>query len=98
MTVFGSILLLLGIRFLDVAPEAGLDFRHHSGSPEKKYILETIGGGVAWIDYDRDGWPDLYLVNGASGTSCWPAGGAFPTPSIATTATAPSPASPPDPA
>ena len=64
MTVFGSILLLLGIRFLDVAPEAGLDFRHHSGSPEKKYILETIGGGVAWIDYDRDGWPDLYLVNG----------------------------------
>ena len=58
------ILLLLGIRFLDVAPEAGLDFRHHSGSPEKKYILETIGGGVAWIDYDRDGWPDLYLVNG----------------------------------
>ena len=32
--------------------------------PRKKYILETIGGGVAWIDYDRDGWPDLYLVNG----------------------------------
>ena len=41
------ILLLLGIRFLDIAPEAGLDFQHRSGSPKKKYILETIGGGVA---------------------------------------------------
>ena len=50
--------------FEDVATEAGLDFQHFSGSPEKQYILESMSGGVAWIDFDRDGWMDLYLVNG----------------------------------
>lgn len=50
--------------FEDVAAEAGLDFQHYSGSPEKQYILESMSGGVAWIDFDRDGWMDLYLVNG----------------------------------
>jgi enediyne biosynthesis protein E4 len=52
------------IQFLDIAEKAGLDFRHVSGSPEKKYLPETFSGGVAWIDYNRDGWPDLYFVNG----------------------------------
>ena len=50
--------------FQDVAAEAGLDFQHFSGSSEKRYILESMSGGVAWIDFDRDGWMDLYLVNG----------------------------------
>ncbi|MXZ35458.1 MAG: CRTAC1 family protein [Acidobacteria bacterium] len=50
--------------FEDVAAEAGLDFQHYSGSPEKRYILESMSGGVAWIDFDRDGWMDLFLVNG----------------------------------
>ena len=50
--------------FEDVAADAGLDFQHFSGSPEKQYILESMSGGVAWIDFDRDGWMDLYLVNG----------------------------------
>ena len=50
------------IRLVDVAAEAGLKFQHMSGSAEKQYILESMSGGVAWIDYDRDGWPDLYLV------------------------------------
>ena len=53
-----------GIQFRDVAPEAGIEFHHVSGKPEKEYILETMSGGVAWIDYDLDGWLDLYLVNG----------------------------------
>lgn len=52
------------LTFEDVAAEAGLDFQHFSGSPEKQYILESMSGGVAWIDFDRDGWMDLYLVNG----------------------------------
>ncbi|MDA2926483.1 CRTAC1 family protein, partial [Acidobacteria bacterium AH-259-G07] len=56
----------LTLYFVDIAERAGLDFQHVSGSPEKKYILETISGGVAWIDYNRDHWPDLYLVNGGS--------------------------------
>ena len=36
------------------------------GTPEKQYILETIGSGVALLDYDNDGWLDIYLVNGST--------------------------------
>jgi hypothetical protein len=36
------------------------------GTPEKKYILETIGSGVALLDYDNDGWLDIYMVNGST--------------------------------
>jgi hypothetical protein len=53
------------VQFVDIAEQAGLDFRHVSGGPDKKYLLEVMSGGVAWIDYNQDGWPDLYLVNGA---------------------------------
>ena len=59
-------ILLLGVHFVDVAEQSGLSFQHISGSAEKNHILETIGSGVAWIDYDRDGWPDLFAVNGGS--------------------------------
>ncbi len=53
--------------FQDVAEESGLmSWRHHMGSPEKKFILETVGSGVALLDYDNDGWLDIYLVNGSS--------------------------------
>ncbi len=51
------------LRFVDVAQSAGIAFRHVSGRPEKKTLLESVSGGVAWIDYNVDGWPDLYLVN-----------------------------------
>src|SRR5687768_5173362 len=54
-----------GIRFSDIAVQAKFDFKHLSGSLEKKNLPETFGGGVAWIDYNQDGWPDLYLVNGS---------------------------------
>lgn len=54
----------MGMKFIDVAQKSGLNFQHFSGSSEKTYILEGMSGGVAWIDYDRDGWLDLYLVNG----------------------------------
>ena len=53
------------IVFQDVAEKAGLTkWRHVMGTPEKKYIIETVGSGVGLIDYDRDGWLDIYLVNG----------------------------------
>jgi enediyne biosynthesis protein E4 len=55
------------IIFLDVTHAAGLDkFHHRSGSPEKNYILETPGSGVALLDYDNDGWLDIYLLNGST--------------------------------
>ena len=53
--------------FLDVTHQAGLDkFRHRSGSPEKSIIIEAPGSGVALLDYDNDGWPDIYLLNGST--------------------------------
>jgi len=36
------------------------------GTDETRFILETVGSGVAIIDYDNDGWPDIYLVNGST--------------------------------
>ena len=55
------------IVFQDVTKAAGLSkWKHVMGTPEKKYILETDGSGVGLIDYDRDGWLDIYLVNGST--------------------------------
>ena len=57
----------LGYTIRDVAREAGLDFDEVcGGDTSKKYILETTSAGVAFIDYDNDGWPDIFLVNGSS--------------------------------
>jgi enediyne biosynthesis protein E4 len=50
-------------RFTDVTKTAGIDFRHNSGRAGKKYLPETMGSGVAFIDVDGDGWPDILLVN-----------------------------------
>src|SRR5256884_7912004 len=53
--------------FRDITKQAGLDkFLHRSGSPDKKTILETMGSGVALLDYDNDGWLDIYLLNGST--------------------------------
>jgi hypothetical protein len=54
-----------GASFVDVAQQAHLNFNNvFGGVKSKRYLLETTGSGVAWIDYDRDGYPDLFLVNG----------------------------------
>ena len=57
------------IQFVDVTAKAGIDFVHKSGASPEKRMVETFGSGVAWIDYDDDGFQDLFLVNGAPGSS-----------------------------
>ncbi|MGB6688592.1 MAG: CRTAC1 family protein [Terracidiphilus sp.] len=53
--------------FEDATKAAGLSkWQHVMGTKEKKYILETDGSGVGLIDYDNDGWLDIYLVNGST--------------------------------
>jgi len=53
--------------FIDATHASGLDkFHHKMGTLEKNVILETPGSGVALLDYDNDGWLDIYLVNGAT--------------------------------
>ncbi len=53
--------------FVNVAPQAGLTMRNVNGdSATKKYIIETTGSGVAILDYDRDGWPDIFVLNGTT--------------------------------
>ncbi len=55
------------IIFKDITKQAGLSgWTHKMGVPEKKFIVEANGSGVGLIDYDNDGWLDIYLVNGAT--------------------------------
>jgi hypothetical protein len=55
------------ILFQDIARQAGLTaWKHVMGTPEKHFILETNGSGVGLLDYDNDGWLDIYLVNGST--------------------------------
>ena len=51
-------------QFLDVHESAGIHFQYEAGSLGKKWLLETLGGGVAVLDYDGDEWPDLYFSQG----------------------------------
>ncbi len=73
MKIFCSIVLFAAAlqaqsqgEFRDVAAQAGLTVKLTSGSPDKPYILESMGGGVGLFDYDNDGWLDIYLVNGST--------------------------------
>ena len=56
------------LRFANVAAEAGIDFVHHNGAYGERLLPETMGGGLAFFDYDNDGDADLLLVN----SSYWP--------------------------
>jgi len=65
--------LPLNVAFVNVAREAGLRHKTIFGQERKnKYLLETTGCGVAFIDYDNDGWLDLFFVNGTRFESDWP--------------------------
>src|ERR1043166_2452968 len=52
----------IDVHFTDVTDQAGIKFKHIS-TPEKKYIVESMSGGVALFDYDNDGYLDIYLIN-----------------------------------
>jgi enediyne biosynthesis protein E4 len=56
------------VTFRDITHQSGIRFVHNNAAFGKKYLPETMGPGVAFIDYDNDGWPDIFLVNGTS----WP--------------------------
>ena len=53
-------------KFRDVASRAGITFRHRNGATQERYLPETMGSGVAVIDYDGDGLQDLYFVDSGS--------------------------------
>src|SRR6185295_11196094 len=56
-----------GVAFSDVSRTAGLAaFREVSGGAAKDYILEVTGSGVAFVDYDNDGWLDAFLLTGST--------------------------------
>jgi len=57
-----------GFRLVDVTAQSGMRFRHNSGGYGGKLLPETLGAGCAFLDYDRDGWQDILLVNGLD----WP--------------------------
>jgi hypothetical protein len=63
-----QLLLLLAATaaFRDAGPAAGLTSVIVSGGAQKNYVLEVNGSGACWIDFDGDGWLDLYLVNGST--------------------------------
>ena len=52
--------------FVDVTEAAGIHFKHNKGTTEHKHIIETMGAGVVFFDYDSDGDADLYFVNSGS--------------------------------
>jgi enediyne biosynthesis protein E4 len=55
------------VDFVDIAEKAGLNMTNvFGGLTTKKYIIETTGTGVAILDYDNDGWPDIFFVNGTT--------------------------------
>ena len=62
LTFIGSAAAQLPV-FVDVTEEAGIHFKHSNGKTEHKHIIETMGSGVVFFDYDTDGDADLYFVN-----------------------------------
>jgi hypothetical protein len=73
--IAGALLAIVGVvsgqkpaipQFVDVARQAGIDFRHVNGASPDKHLVETMGSGGLFFDFDLDGWIDVFLVDGGS--------------------------------
>jgi enediyne biosynthesis protein E4 len=77
-TIVSLLLIAYGVvatpTFTDVTGTAGIRFKHNSGAAGKKFLPETMGSGVAFLDVDNDGWQDLLFVQSMN----WRAGGGAP--------------------
>src|SRR5512140_1195532 len=62
--------------FIDATSQLGISFRQQASPTSKKYLLETMGSGVALFDYDNDGRLDIFFANGAHITDPMPKGSA----------------------
>jgi enediyne biosynthesis protein E4 len=62
-----------GVVFVEVARQSGISFTHDNAASPEKFLIETMGSGCGWIDYDQNGLLDLYLVNGAATPAYKPA-------------------------
>jgi len=58
------------VQFVDVTGESGISFVHENAASAEKYLIETMGGAAAWLDYDSDGLLDFYVAN-SSGTEAF---------------------------
>ena len=54
------------LTFTDIARASGITFQHDNAASPKKYLIETMGSGCGWIDYNQDGLLDLYFVQSAA--------------------------------
>jgi hypothetical protein len=63
------------VTFTEIAAQAGIDFHHNNGAAGKKNMPETVGSGVAFLDYDNDGWQDVLLINSTHWPGDKPKGG-----------------------
>jgi len=54
------------VQFVNIASEAKVAFKHENGATPQKYMPETMAGGSIIVDYNNDGWPDIFFVNGGS--------------------------------
>jgi enediyne biosynthesis protein E4 len=66
LTIFSFAPQASQLQFTDVAAQSGLRATLHCGGPEKRWIPEANGSGVAWLDYDHDGLMDILIVNGGT--------------------------------